>query len=145
MSGRVVPEKGITFAMWRRILGSDGETPCHYCGFPAIEVDHVVPVARGGGNDPENLVPACWECNSEKRDLTTDEWADKRRAAGKPWPVPSLDARIRWLMAWYRPSKVNRAGYPVIFRDGAHYEQYRSLFVEARDYHLDIDPVAEAS
>ena len=29
----------------------------------ALQVDHVVPRAEGGGDSPRNLVPACGECN----------------------------------------------------------------------------------
>ncbi len=43
---------------------------CRYCGCSASEkelyVDHVIPIASGGGNDPTNLVTACFECNSGK-------------------------------------------------------------------------------
>lgn len=43
---------------------------CGYCGRRPPEcvlvVDHVVPVARGGGNEVENLVTSCVECNSGK-------------------------------------------------------------------------------
>lgn len=31
-------------------------------------LDHLVPRAHGGGDDPENLLPACWSCNSRRRD-----------------------------------------------------------------------------
>lgn len=31
-------------------------------------VDHIVPVAAGGTNEPGNLVTACWRCNLSKRD-----------------------------------------------------------------------------
>ena len=47
---------------------------CYYCGIPAalglkvLHVDHVVPVAHGGTNDPWNLVAACWDCNAGKSD-----------------------------------------------------------------------------
>lgn len=36
-------------------------------------VDHVVPVAKGGTDDPENLVCACSECNLGKSDIGLDE------------------------------------------------------------------------
>lgn len=43
---------------------------CQYCGAhpPAVvlEVDHIVPVAAGGQNDPDNLVTACFACNRGK-------------------------------------------------------------------------------
>jgi 5-methylcytosine-specific restriction endonuclease McrA len=40
---------------------------CVYCGAPASELDHVVPLSMGG--DPfalENLVSSCKRCNSSK-------------------------------------------------------------------------------
>lgn len=43
---------------------------CQYCGAhppdALLEVDHIVPVAEGGGNDEDNLVTACWPCNRGK-------------------------------------------------------------------------------
>lgn len=45
---------------------------CHYCGRKApdveLHVDHIKPVAKGGTNDPANLVTACANCNHGKRD-----------------------------------------------------------------------------
>lgn len=39
---------------------------CRYCGAPAAAMDHVWPRARGGDDHPNNLVPACRDCNSAK-------------------------------------------------------------------------------
>jgi hypothetical protein len=43
---------------------------CVYCGRTSkdsvLDIDHVVPIAAGGTNDIENLVPACVECNMGK-------------------------------------------------------------------------------
>lgn len=36
-----------------------------------IEIDHIFPLARGGGNDLENLQLLCGFCNSAKRDFTS--------------------------------------------------------------------------
>ena len=45
---------------------------CQYCGASApdviLEVDHIKPVSKGGGNDLMNLVTACRECNRGKTD-----------------------------------------------------------------------------
>jgi 5-methylcytosine-specific restriction protein A len=49
-----------------RILLRDGYT-CRYCGQPATVVDHVVGLARGGSDDPANLVASCKLCNELKR------------------------------------------------------------------------------
>ena len=46
---------------------------CHYCdrrfteGLPPT-IDHVIPIARGGDDAPENCVLACKPCNSSKKD-----------------------------------------------------------------------------
>lgn len=51
------------------ILRRDG-FKCRYCGRPAPEValhvDHVLPVVRGGTDEPDNLVTACPDCNHGK-------------------------------------------------------------------------------
>lgn len=47
------------------VLRRDGNV-CHYCGAPATEVDHVVPVSRGGSHKLHNLVAACHDCNANK-------------------------------------------------------------------------------
>lgn len=43
---------------------------CFYCGCQLLpgqwDVDHVVPFARGGSNEPGNTVTACSSCNSAK-------------------------------------------------------------------------------
>jgi hypothetical protein len=49
------------------ILKRDNYT-CHYChrtGVP-LEVDHVVPLHKGGTNDDSNLVASCHDCNHSK-------------------------------------------------------------------------------
>lgn len=57
------------------ILRRDGHT-CRYCGASApdvpLTVDHVIPIALGGGNEPANLVTACDECNSGKSSMAPD-------------------------------------------------------------------------
>lgn len=62
--------KELTHKQRMMILERDGFT-CQYCGRKApdvaLEVDHVIPVSKGGNNKPNNLVTACHECNSGKR------------------------------------------------------------------------------
>jgi hypothetical protein len=128
--------RGITPAMRRRVFGEDGWTWCRYCQFPGCEIDHVVPVKRGGGLDPENLVPVCHECNLEKLDRTVEEWADARRTAGKPWPIPSFTQRIMFLSKWGIRLDLEKAGRRTVPRNERSYWQYRLLLVEARDHDL---------
>ena len=51
------------------ILRRDNHS-CRYCGATAptarLTIDHVVPVALGGTDDPANLVAACADCNNGK-------------------------------------------------------------------------------
>lgn len=87
--------RGITPKLRAFILGLDDRgTDCAYCQFPATEVDHIVPVSRGGGVALANLAPACLECNAEKGDRTPGEWATERRERGLPWPIPLFPYRL---------------------------------------------------
>lgn len=43
-----------------------GDMVCFYCGAVATVVDHIVPVALGGSDAPENLIAACRLCNQCK-------------------------------------------------------------------------------
>lgn len=57
----------IAVAKWKACSGK-----CYICGFgllvEEIAVDHVIPRAKGGTNDPWNLMPVHKSCNSKKRD-----------------------------------------------------------------------------
>lgn len=61
--------KGITKSVRFSVFSRDGFT-CRYCGRQpsdvVLVVDHIVPVAKGGDNDPANLITACFDCNSGK-------------------------------------------------------------------------------
>lgn len=63
---------------------------CFYCGVPLDgrrvqtgpnryefawpTIDHLVPRAAGGTDDPDNLVPACTRCNYAKGTSSVDEF-----------------------------------------------------------------------
>lgn len=57
------------------ILRRDNYT-CRYCGASTpdvvLTVDHVVPIALGGDDDPRNLVAACADCNAGKSSIQPD-------------------------------------------------------------------------
>lgn len=57
------------------ILRRDGYR-CHYCksdgGGNPLTVDHVIPTALGGSDDPVNLVAACADCNAGKSASSPD-------------------------------------------------------------------------
>lgn len=39
---------------------------CFYCKGPFEEIDHAIPLSRGGSNWPSNLLPSCRSCNRRK-------------------------------------------------------------------------------
>lgn len=51
---------------------------CAYCGceleYKDMQVDHVLAVGRGGGNELENLLPACRQCNYDKHTKSIEEF-----------------------------------------------------------------------
>ena len=51
---------------------------CYYCGrsTPSNELtmDHIVPISRGGRSTKGNVVAACKECNTAKKQLLPMEW-----------------------------------------------------------------------
>lgn len=60
----------------REIFERDGWR-CHLCGQPVerignrrnpdgATIDHVVPLSRGGTDEPENVATAHWRCNRDK-------------------------------------------------------------------------------
>lgn len=55
----------------RRRLTAEASHACSYCRSPAIAgvpmaVDHIIPLATGGDNEPTNLCLACYRCNEFK-------------------------------------------------------------------------------
>lgn len=53
---------------------------CAYCGcelgYKDMQVDHVIPLRRGGDDDIENMLPACRSCNHYKGTLTAEEFRE---------------------------------------------------------------------
>lgn len=51
---------------------------CYYCGENVgsgeLTMDHVLPLVRGGQSIKSNLVPACKQCNTSKKDALAFDW-----------------------------------------------------------------------
>ena len=48
---------------------------CFYCeSNEKIQLDHVIPISKGGSHSIGNIVPACRKCNLEKSDKFIAEW-----------------------------------------------------------------------
>jgi len=65
---------------WKRRIAAGR---CHYCdrqvGSRGLTMDHIVPLIRGGRSSRGNVVPACKECNNQKKSLLPVEWEDYLR------------------------------------------------------------------
>ena len=54
---------------------------CALCGkfvrFDQFTIDHIIPLAKGGTNDRNNLQCTCKRCNAMKQDYSQDEFIDR--------------------------------------------------------------------
>lgn len=98
------------------VLKRDNQT-CRYCRATdnPLTVDHVIPVALGGSDKPNNLVAACKDCNAGKASTSPTEesvaqvgeddmrWASavKRAAEHMVAELADKDERLDWFVtAW---------------------------------------------
>lgn len=74
---------------------------CQYCGqqFHAVRLtyDHVIPVARGGAKNWENIVTSCVNCNREKGNRTPEEAGF--RLLKKPAAPVGFPTKIHFLLS----------------------------------------------
>jgi hypothetical protein len=118
------------------ILRRDG-FKCRNCGATPddrrvrLQVDHIVPVAKGGSDDPSNLQTLCQDCNLGKGadDPTERDLEVTRRALEgvtdeeRPWlNFKRRFAAYRRIMEYCRPESRVRV-----------MEEYASVLGEARD------------
>jgi len=62
------------------------EGVCVYCGNGpglfdvnwVLHQEHYIPMSKGGGYTPDNIIPACQECNFSKKDCDPKEWMELR-------------------------------------------------------------------
>jgi 5-methylcytosine-specific restriction protein A len=69
---------------WRTVRAQvlADEPKCRWCGRPAAEVDHIVPLSRGGSRwDRANLQPLCSHCHDVKSE---QDRRDRTRLGGSP-------------------------------------------------------------
>lgn len=76
------PYKRKIFSMNQRMeIYSKTEGHCYLCGdfvdFDSFEVEHKIPLSKGGTNDLKNLFPACHVCNTIKRDIYPADLMEK--------------------------------------------------------------------
>lgn len=62
----------MTSTLRKQILDRDKYT-CQYCGLSSqeepnllLEIDHIIPISKGGITITDNLQTLCWRCNRKK-------------------------------------------------------------------------------
>ena len=76
---RIRPTKRLTWPKGlKRSLMRRQDNTCAYCGYRRIgasmDIDHIIPVVRGGSNDESNLQVICRPCNQRKGPQTDEEF-----------------------------------------------------------------------
>jgi 5-methylcytosine-specific restriction endonuclease McrA len=72
--------------LWRRWVEFDH--CCAYCGTQGdLQVEHVIPISKGGEHHLGNIVPACATCNYSKRSAPVEQW----------YKAQPFFAETRWL------------------------------------------------
>lgn len=79
---------------------------CAYCGAAiphfskrvnTMELQHRIPLSRGGSDDPENLIASCRQCNRAKGDMTEQEFraatAAREDTSACDKPATTCDSR----------------------------------------------------
>ncbi len=79
----------LTAEEWKEI-DELSEYCCYLCGCKltielsqpnTVSLEHKTPLSRGGAHSKDNVAPACFLCNSAKRNLTVEEF----RAFARKW------------------------------------------------------------
>lgn len=101
MSNRKPLPKGLRFEVFKR-----DKFKCQYCGANAPEVilnvDHIVPVAGGGGNGITNLITACQSCNSGKSDKPLSANAAVEKSRVQLEELQERREQLELMLEWHK-------------------------------------------
>lgn len=81
-----------------QVLARDGFR-CQYCGAAStdegirLEVDHIYPQARGGTDDLDNLITACYPCNRGKAAMVIERTPERKPLQVELPPPPPRTRR----------------------------------------------------
>lgn len=110
-----------------RVLFARDNYTCQYCGKHAnqlgaknpLTIDHVKPKSKGGPNQWDNVVAACYRCNLKKRDRTPMDanmplkGLYKERSPKKPhylvftWGGKVTPQQEKWIKSYYKVDNLN--------------------------------------
>lgn len=113
------PILGMNDDVWR-FIREMYQNRCYYCerGGVKLQMEHRIPLARGGDNDISNIVPACESCNRRKRILTDDEFfkllsdereygeADVLPKPARPFPGEMTETGVALRIPWMRRKRL---------------------------------------
>lgn len=104
----------------REYLLEKWERSCAYCGAKEIplQVEHIVPVARGGSNRVSNLALACEPCNQAKGTRTAAEFGHPGVQAQAKRPL--RDAAAMNATRWTLYRRLLEFGLPIEVGSGGH-------------------------
>jgi 5-methylcytosine-specific restriction endonuclease McrA len=146
----------LSVAEWHNILKRYGHR-CAYCRRKArLEIDHVVPVSRGGRHTAKNVVPCCRSCNSSKSSRTPREWlrgaarpvparlvpmlrdtghiGPRRNAGRRHWRARLDDAKVRRIRALYASGRLTQSQLSARF--GVHTSKISEIINRKRWAHV---------
>ncbi|CAO0836155.1 Bacteriophage protein OS=Streptomyces microflavus OX=1919 GN=Smic_81110 PE=4 SV=1 [Streptomyces microflavus] len=65
---------------------------CAFCGGPYDDIEHLVPLSKGGEHSLDNIVPSCRDCNRGVGEAQSPpvEWLAERFPNLAPILVPSV-------------------------------------------------------
>jgi 5-methylcytosine-specific restriction endonuclease McrA len=91
---RAAGGQSFSSAEWLALLAHHAGS-CAYCGSKVlIEIDHRIPLTRGGSNTIDNILPACRRCNRRKHQRTEEEFREllqRERRQGLELGLAGLD------------------------------------------------------
>jgi len=84
--------------LWRRWVQFGHE--CAYCGAGGdLQVEHVIPISKGGEHHLGNIVPACQRCNFGKGKADAEQWY-----RAQPWFDEARWAKVQAVLARSQPT-----------------------------------------
>lgn len=79
---------------WKEIIVNILGGTCQYCGSTKnIEIDHILPVAKGGANEIANLQLLCYSCHKDKHRFRNRATPQARDRVPFP-PLGTYSSRI---------------------------------------------------
>lgn len=125
---------------------------CAYCAKDKVrlEVEHIVPKAKGGSSRPDNLTMACRPCNQKKGNLVGaeleaklgSEFAKKVKAAKRTSKKGLSDAAAVNTIRWKLFETLKAIGMPVVSGTGGKTAHHRDLAGLPKTHYYDAAAVA---